>query len=179
MLPNPPSSWRNSGDGLLAVRSTILPSFDGRRGSLATTVGTFGLASSSDAPADAWNFQFRERTCRTVIVRADFGRHHPVLANPLPQFANGSARCGPSAGRLEQGERPSGQNQTFGYTERVTWGELIRRLKAAGFVEARTGKGSHRRLINPKTGQIITIAVHTKQEVGTGLAARILKEAGL
>ena len=61
----------------------------------------------------------------------------------------------------------------------MTWGDLIRRLKAAGFIEARTGKGSHRRLINPKTGRIITIAVHTKKEVGPGLAARILKEAGL
>ena len=73
----------------------------------------------------------------------------------------------------------SDKNQTFGYTERVTWGELIRRLKAAGFVEARTGKGSHRQLIHRNTGQIITIAVHTKKEVGAGLAAKILKEAGL
>jgi predicted RNA binding protein YcfA (HicA-like mRNA interferase family) len=70
-------------------------------------------------------------------------------------------------------------NQTFGYTEAVTWGELIRRLKAAGFVEARTGKGSHRQLVHPKTGQVITVAVHTKKEVGTGLVAKILKEAGL
>jgi predicted RNA binding protein YcfA (HicA-like mRNA interferase family) len=60
----------------------------------------------------------------------------------------------------------------------VTWGELIRRLKTAGFVEARTGKGSHRQFVHP-TGQVITVAVHTKKEVGTGLAARILKEAGL
>lgn len=56
---------------------------------------------------------------------------------------------------------------------------MIRRLKAAGFVEAKTGKGSHRQLVHPITGKIITIAVHTKKEVGKGLAARILKEAGL
>jgi len=49
----------------------------------------------------------------------------------------------------------------------------------AGFVEHRTGKGSHRQFIHPKTGRIITVSVHTKKEVGTGLAARILKEAGL
>jgi predicted RNA binding protein YcfA (HicA-like mRNA interferase family) len=61
----------------------------------------------------------------------------------------------------------------------VTWGELIRRLKAAGFVEQRTGKGSHRQFINPTTRKVITVAVHTKKEVGTGLAQRILKEAGL
>ncbi|HEV8394766.1 MAG TPA: type II toxin-antitoxin system HicA family toxin [Vicinamibacterales bacterium] len=61
----------------------------------------------------------------------------------------------------------------------MTWGELIRRLKKAGFVPAKTGKGSHQQLVHPKTGQVITISVHTKKEVGTGLAARILKDAGL
>jgi predicted RNA binding protein YcfA (HicA-like mRNA interferase family) len=61
----------------------------------------------------------------------------------------------------------------------MTWGELIRRLQDAGYVEQRTGKGSHRQFIHPKTGQVITVAVHTKREVGTGLANRILKEAGL
>lgn len=62
---------------------------------------------------------------------------------------------------------------------RVTWAELIRRLRAAGFVEHRTAKGSHRQFIHPATGRIITVSVHTKKEVGTGLAQRILKEAGL
>ena len=61
----------------------------------------------------------------------------------------------------------------------MTWGELIRRLKAAGFVERRTGKGSHRQLVHRETGRVITVSVHTKKEVGTGLAQRILKEAGL
>jgi len=60
----------------------------------------------------------------------------------------------------------------------VTWGELIRRLKAAGFVEQRHGKGSHRQFMHPD-GRVITVAVHTKKEVGTGLARHILKEAGL
>jgi predicted RNA binding protein YcfA (HicA-like mRNA interferase family) len=60
----------------------------------------------------------------------------------------------------------------------VTWGELIRRLKAAGFVEQRRGKGGHRQFIHPD-GRVITVAVHTKKEVGTGLARRILKEARL
>jgi predicted RNA binding protein YcfA (HicA-like mRNA interferase family) len=61
----------------------------------------------------------------------------------------------------------------------VTWGELIRKLRAAGYVEQRSGKGSHRQFIHPTTGHVITVAVHTKKEVGTGLANRILKEAGL
>ena len=61
----------------------------------------------------------------------------------------------------------------------MTWGELIRRLKGAGFVEQRRGKGSHRQFVHPESGRVITVAIHTKKEVGTGLARRILKEAGL
>ena len=55
----------------------------------------------------------------------------------------------------------------------------MRRLKAAGFVEQRHGKGSHRQLVHPQSGRMITISVHTKKEVGKGLAQRILKDAGL
>ena len=61
----------------------------------------------------------------------------------------------------------------------MTWGELVRRLKGAGFVEFRTSKGSHRQFVHPATNRVITVSVHTKREVGTGLARRILKEAGL
>ncbi|MEW6271466.1 MAG: type II toxin-antitoxin system HicA family toxin [Thermodesulfobacteriota bacterium] len=61
----------------------------------------------------------------------------------------------------------------------MTWGELIRRLKAAGYVEQRKGKGSHRQFVHPETKRVITVSVHTKKEVGTGLANRILREAGL
>ena len=61
----------------------------------------------------------------------------------------------------------------------MTWAELIRRLKAAGFVEHRTAKGSPRQLIHPISRKIVTVAAQTKKEVGTGLAQRILKEAGL
>jgi predicted RNA binding protein YcfA (HicA-like mRNA interferase family) len=59
----------------------------------------------------------------------------------------------------------------------VTWAELIRRLKAAGFEEHRSGQGSHRQFVHPVTQRVITIAAHTKKEVGTGLATKILKEA--
>ena len=61
----------------------------------------------------------------------------------------------------------------------MTWGELIRKLRAAGFVDYRPGKGSHRQLMHPVTKQIITVSVHTKKEIGTGLAQRIKKDAGL
>jgi predicted RNA binding protein YcfA (HicA-like mRNA interferase family) len=61
----------------------------------------------------------------------------------------------------------------------VTWSELIRRLKAAGFVQQRTGKGSHQQFIHSETKKVITISVHTKKEVGIGLAQKILKDVGL
>ena len=60
----------------------------------------------------------------------------------------------------------------------MTWAELIRKLKAAGFVEDRGGKGSHYKLVNPKTGREVWVSVHTKKEVGR-LAQRILIDAGL
>ena len=61
----------------------------------------------------------------------------------------------------------------------MTWAELIRQLRAAGFVPFRTGKGSHQQFMHPKTKKVITVSVHTKKEVGKGLAERIKKEAGL
>ena len=48
-----------------------------------------------------------------------------------------------------------------------------------GFVEHRSSKGSHRLFVHPANQKVITVSVHTKKEVGTGLAHRILKEAGL
>jgi mRNA interferase HicA len=61
----------------------------------------------------------------------------------------------------------------------VTWAELVRLLRQHGFEELRTGKGSHRQFWNPVSKRVITIAVHTKKDVGTGLLNRILKDAGI
>ena len=61
----------------------------------------------------------------------------------------------------------------------MTWAELIRVLKQHGFEELRTGKGSHRQFVNMTTQRVVTIAVHTKKDVGTGLLNRILKDAGI
>lgn len=61
----------------------------------------------------------------------------------------------------------------------MTWAELIRKLKEAGFVEQRTGKGSHRQFVHPVTQKVITVAIHTKKDVGKGLGQRLLKDAGL
>ena len=60
----------------------------------------------------------------------------------------------------------------------MTWAEVIRKLKAAGFVEVRPGKGSHLLLRHPKTGQEVWVAVHTKKDAGR-LGLRILREAGV
>jgi predicted RNA binding protein YcfA (HicA-like mRNA interferase family) len=60
----------------------------------------------------------------------------------------------------------------------MTWAEVIRKLKAAGFVDHRTGKGSHRQPVHPETKRVITVAVHTKKDAGR-LGNRILKEAGI
>jgi predicted RNA binding protein YcfA (HicA-like mRNA interferase family) len=61
----------------------------------------------------------------------------------------------------------------------VTWAEPVRKLKEHGFEELRTGKGSHRQFWNPQTKRVVTIAVHTRKDVGAGLLNRILKDAGI
>ena len=60
----------------------------------------------------------------------------------------------------------------------MTWGEVIRKLKKAGYLEHRTGKGSHQHFIHPATRHVITVSVHTKQESGE-LGKRLLREAGI
>ena len=51
-------------------------------------------------------------------------------------------------------------------------------MKAAGFVEVRSGKGSQRLLKHPRTGKEVWVAVHTKKDAGR-LGNRILREAGV
>lgn len=60
----------------------------------------------------------------------------------------------------------------------MTCAEVIRRLKAAGFVEVRAGKGSHVLLKHPVSGKEVWVAVHTKKDAGR-LGNRILREAGV
>jgi predicted RNA binding protein YcfA (HicA-like mRNA interferase family) len=60
----------------------------------------------------------------------------------------------------------------------MTWGEVVRRLRKAGFREQRAGKGSHRRFVHPVTSKEIWVAIHTKKDAGR-LGERILKDAGL
>ena len=60
----------------------------------------------------------------------------------------------------------------------MTWGEVIRKLKAAGYVAVRSGKGSHHLYRHPVTGKEVWVAIHTKKDAGP-LGNRILREAGI
>ena len=60
----------------------------------------------------------------------------------------------------------------------MTWAEVIRKLKAAGFVGVRSGKGSHLLLKHPTNGKEVWVSVHTKKDAGR-LGNRILREAGV
>ena len=54
---------------------------------------------------------------------------------------------------------------------------MIRRLKADGFIEKRTGKGSHVLLVHPSSGKEVWVTVHGK-DAGR-LGQRILRDAGV
>lgn len=58
--------------------------------------------------------------------------------------------------------------------------ELFRLLKREGWIIYRTGKGSHKILIHPdRPGVEIVFPDHGSNEIGKGLAIRILRQAGL
>ncbi len=59
----------------------------------------------------------------------------------------------------------------------LTARELIRFLKSQSFVEDRQS-GSHLTLWHAERRVAVTIPVHTGCDMGRGLAARILKDAG-
>jgi predicted RNA binding protein YcfA (HicA-like mRNA interferase family) len=59
----------------------------------------------------------------------------------------------------------------------VTAQDLIRFLKAQGFIEDRQS-GSHLTLWHQHRQMSVTIPVHTACDLGRGLAVRILKDAG-
>ena len=61
----------------------------------------------------------------------------------------------------------------------MTWGELIRLLKAHGWRETRRGKGSHLLMTHAERRAMIWVSRHTRKDVGTGLARQILKDAGI
>ena len=65
-----------------------------------------------------------------------------------------------------------------GYIMPMTPKEMVRLLKANGFIEVRQPGTSHLRLKNEKTGKSTTVPMHSK-ELGKGLEQEILKQAGL
>jgi predicted RNA binding protein YcfA (HicA-like mRNA interferase family) len=68
-------------------------------------------------------------------------------------------------------------NLTIGYSTAVTWKEVIRKLKAAGFIEKRSGKGSHMLFVHPESGKEVWVTVHG-HDAGR-LGNRILRDAGV
>jgi predicted RNA binding protein YcfA (HicA-like mRNA interferase family) len=60
----------------------------------------------------------------------------------------------------------------------VTARELLRFLRAQGFVEDRQS-GSHLTLRHPSRKTTVTVPVHEAVDIGRGLAMKILRDAGL
>jgi len=62
----------------------------------------------------------------------------------------------------------------------MKWSELKRKLKDEGFVLLRQAKGSHEVWHHPdRSDSELVLASHNSKEVGTGLAQKLLKKAGL
>ena len=59
----------------------------------------------------------------------------------------------------------------------MTWKEVTRKLRAAGFVERRPGKGSHLLFVHPTSGKEVWLTVHG-HDAGR-LGNRILRDAGV
>lgn len=56
--------------------------------------------------------------------------------------------------------------------------EMIKLLKKNGFIYVKSGRGSHRKFMNPETGKVTQVPYHSK-EIPKGLEMEILKQAGL
>ena len=56
--------------------------------------------------------------------------------------------------------------------------ELIKKFQQAGWIEIRQS-GSHKIFKHPKESKIISVPSHGTKEVPTGLAKKLLKQAGL
>lgn len=56
--------------------------------------------------------------------------------------------------------------------------EMIKLLEKNGFVYLKSGRGSHRKFKNPKTGKVTQVPFHNG-DLSPGLEKEILKQAGL
>lgn len=59
----------------------------------------------------------------------------------------------------------------------ITGKEMVKLLKKNGFIEV-SQKGSHLKMINPKTKAATIVPIHSA-DLGKGLEQSILKQAGL
>ena len=57
--------------------------------------------------------------------------------------------------------------------------EVIRKLKAAGFVFDRQAKGSHEIWYNPETRRRVTVPNHPGRPIARGTLMAIIRESGL
>ena len=65
-------------------------------------------------------------------------------------------------------------------SKRHTTKEIIKVLKANGFVEKKNNGGSHRKFYNPVTNRTTVVPIHSLgDEVRIGTEAAIFKQAGL
>ena len=60
----------------------------------------------------------------------------------------------------------------------MTSKEMVKLLLAHGFVEIKSGKGSHRKFHNPQTNRTVPVPYYNK-DLGKGIEQAILKQAGL
>ncbi|MBI1778364.1 MAG: type II toxin-antitoxin system HicA family toxin [Proteobacteria bacterium] len=56
--------------------------------------------------------------------------------------------------------------------------EVVRLLKAAGWIEARS-KGSHLQMKHPTKGDLVTVPVHGSRDLKSGTLASIERQAGM
>jgi predicted RNA binding protein YcfA (HicA-like mRNA interferase family) len=61
----------------------------------------------------------------------------------------------------------------------ITAGEVIKKLRKAGFEFDRQAKGSHEIWYNPVTKRRVTIPNHPGKEIPKGTLRAIIREAGL
>lgn len=61
----------------------------------------------------------------------------------------------------------------------MKYSELKKKLKQAGYRFERQGKGSHQIWISKETGHRIIFPDHGSNEIPKGIAASIMKDAGL
>ncbi|PKL82675.1 MAG: addiction module toxin, HicA family [Ignavibacteriae bacterium HGW-Ignavibacteriae-3] len=61
----------------------------------------------------------------------------------------------------------------------INYRQLIKKLKKAGFVFERQGRGSHEFWVNYDTKRVVMISKHSTKTIPKGTLNNIIKEAGI